>query len=180
MDYQEVKKNLDIDEIDRLNLDTNEAAWDNQARTHNPQAIGSTAITSPNAVSTLPDITSDLPEMTPSLPNAIPTSSEQTNLIREQNSSAAELGQVVPSMPPGYEIQPAANVQPDNHAESQTKHPDPKLFSHHYAMAGDRLSNKTIDALQDREKQLSADGDIASFVDFIDNARDEFQGREVA
>ena len=47
-------------------------------------------------------------------------------------------------------------------------------------MSGERLNTKTIDALQDRERQLSSDGDIASFVDFVDQARTEFQGKENA
>ena len=84
--------------------------------------------------------------------------------------STPELGQITPVMPPGYEA-PISESAPS---------PEPQASSFHFqhAMSGDHLSPQAISALQDEERKLSADGDIASFVDFIDSARDEFHGKE--
>ena len=73
-------------------------------------------------------------------------------------------------MPPGYEA-PTSRLTP-------LSEPQTFSFDFQHAMSGDHLSPQAISALQDEERKLSADGDIASFVDFIDSARDEFQGKE--
>lgn len=165
MDYQEVKKNLSIDEIDRLNLNSSGESWANQPSSHNSQAMGNTAISVPNIPSELP---------------------EQSRPNNEQHSLTPELGQVVPTMPPGYEAEPLSESASETgstepHIDSSTNNqPDAKIFDRQHAMSGERLNTKTIDALQDRERQLSSDGDIASFVDFVDQARTEFQGKENA
>ena len=159
MDYQEVKKNPDISETGRPKPEVDEALFDHQPARRNPQAMGNTAISSPDASrETLkPDILSEQPNSTP------------------------ELGQIVPLMPPGYETEPAAGDQDEASTNASVgQKPNTGNFSRRHAMSGERLNTKTVDALQNRERQLAADGDIAAFVDFVDQAKAEFQGKEAA
>ena len=159
MDYQEVKKNPDTSEADRPKSEFDEALFDHQSVRRNPQAIGSTAIASPDA-------------------------SRETlkpGILSEQPNSTPELGQIVPLMPPGYEAEPAVGDRNETSFNTSVgQKPNTGSFSRRHAMSGERLSTKTVDALQGRERQLAADGDIASFVDFIDQAKAEFHGKEAA
>ena len=153
-------------ELDQFNLDTTSEDWgnnpsassQNHTEEHNQRALGNTAITAPE---------------TNPIPEAIPKFTlESTPTPTPTIPVAPELGQVTPAMPPGYEAPTSPDVTP----------PTPQAFSFqpHHAMSGDHLSPAAVSALQDRERELSADGDIASFVDFVNTARDQIQGKEVA
>ena len=101
-------------------------------------------------------------------PETLPDSANPTPETSKQ--STPELGQITPVMPPSYEVS----------APEPIPHPESKAFSFRpqHAMSGDHLSSQAINTLQDRERELLTDGDIASFADFIDATRDEFQGKE--
>ena len=95
--------------------------------------------------------------------------------ITPEQPTTPELGQITPSMPPGY-----PESTPDT-TDSVPAHSSPKAISFHRqdVMHGDNLGNKTIDALKDDERELDATGDAATFFDKIVAAREEFQGKEI-
>lgn len=156
-------------ELDNLSVNTTSEDWNTSAPERDQRNLGSTAITEASQSSEIP------------LPSEFTPVSESTRPASEQSRSP-ELGQITPVMPPGY-TEPEPSAGPDLAQESVLSgSPESAHFSFapHHAMAGDHLSPGAVSALQDRERQLSADGDIAAFVDFYDAASSEFQGKEAA
>lgn len=112
-------------------------------------------------------------------PEPIKTSGEKENareFIPNPNSSpesahfpsAPQLGEIESTMPPGY-----TDVKGQGLDE---KPATPILFNQETMMDGDKLSKQAIEILQREEKELTDTGDIATFVDKIDNYREQFQG----
>lgn len=153
-------------ELDQFNLDTSSEDWSGASNTpntpstseHNQRALGSTAIATPEADPNSAPQSESTPEVNPRFNPAMPPT--------------PELGQVASAMPPDYEA-PTPTDSPSSVSPAFS-------FQPHHAMAGDHLSPAAVSALQDRERKLSADGDIASFVDFISAAREQIQGKESA
>ena len=156
-------------ELDNLSVNTSSEDWSTPTPERDQRNLGSTAITEASQSSETP------------LSSEFAPFSESIRPAGEQSRNP-ELGQITPVMPPGYtEPEPAAG--PDlaqGPASSGSLEPTHFSFAPHHAMAGDHLSPGAVSALQDRERQLSADGDIAAFVDFYDAASAEFQGKEAA
>lgn len=113
-------------------------------------------------------------------PEPIKTSGEKENareFIPNPNSgpesahfpSAPQLGEIESTMPPGYTDIKGQGLD--------GKPATPILFNQETMMDGDKLSKQAIEILQREEKELTDTGDIATFVDKIDNYREQFQGR---
>lgn len=165
---QQEQRNQVFD-LDQYNLDTNE--W-NAAPTMQPQqdprTLGNRAIFTPEAA----------PTTTPPETAPIPATPNATPAITAPETTTPELGQITPVMPPGYAEPDPQTVKTISAAEATPDTPPPATFTRTHAMSGDRLSTKAIDTLQNRERELAATGDIAAFVDYIDAARAEFQGKQ--
>ena len=156
-------------ELDNLSVNTTSEDWNTSAPERDRRNLGSTAITKAPQSSEIP------------LPSEFTPVSESTRPASEQSSNP-ELGQITPVMPPGY-TEPEPSAGPDLTQDSvPSSGPESAHFSFapHHAMAGEHLHPKAVSVLQDRERQLSADGDIAAFVDLYDAASAEFQGKEAA
>lgn len=112
MDYQEDKEKLDINDIDHLNLDTNEMSWDS-ATERNPRSMGSKA----NSAIGQPTTNMEMPSHS--------RSQEETT----------KLGQIIDlEMPPG--TPPEASANPIGNAATETpKDTSPGFNSNVFAHA---------------------------------------------
>lgn len=162
-------------ELDRLNLDTTSEDWDNDSSKEanetrsssferDQRAIGNTAITSPEPNhDALQDVDPGIISQSTSISETAP------------QSDTSELGQIIPmTMPENY----STPTQEGNNSSSNPHVAKAGSFEYAQAMQGDRLKDEKVAELQDREKQVTTDNDIASFVDFVESTRDQFQGKE--
>ncbi len=113
------------------------------------------------------------------LGNKAISASESARSISETNTS--NLGQIIPTMPPGY-TEPEATGLTESTKTKDTK----STSSHHisfkrnHVMSGENLSQKAVNFLQDRGKKMNDDNDAAAYLDDIDSIKAEFQGQEAA
>ena len=196
MDNQEVKQNPNTDEIDHLNLDLNEMSWDGAGQ--NTRAMGGKVMTEASTEAESGALEPEFPavrgeansdkligresegydlggahgEMSPGVEN-VPGVASMEQREPERNP---ELGQVIPMMPPGYD---EANLKGKTGTDID-KSTEKVSFVRDKAMTGDRLGEKQVDRLQDRERELFSSGDVATFVDDIYDYAEEFQGRRAA
>lgn len=162
-------------ELDQFNLDTTSEDWTNgspeisseiQASIpeRDQRALGNAAVTAADPNTNL---------------NVAPDTTPQPDFTSETSpqSSTPELGQIIPmTMPEGH------SGPPISASEETSESPSAKTVSFRYvqAMKGDRLKNETIEEIQNKERKLFDDGDIAAFTDFYNAISDEFQSKEAA
>ena len=77
------------------------------------------------------------------------------------------LGQIAPTMPPGYSEPKPTDASSPNALSNFS-------FRRNSAMTGDRLSDEALSVIQNQERALSDNGDVAEFFNFVSEAREEF------
>lgn len=186
MDYQEDKKNLGIDDIDRLSLNANgipSHTPDRDMRTMGNKAVSTAnspvnpadqnVATAPNTapISSPSETIAPEPPTTTELPMPDPNRSpaQQANY----GKPTPELGQVVSlEMPPGVSPEQTSNHPEPQSSSSATNEPQgaPSTpTSHPSIKTTNRLNEHGVKNIDDAISKLGQDGNIA---DFYDLARD--------
>lgn len=183
MDYQEDKKSLGVDDIDRLSLDTNEIPL--HAPSHDMREVGNKAVSSTDSPATpaeqnIPGDINPAPATPQTIDMPMPTAAPEVHLgySRDplQANNSPELGRVVNlEMPPGTSPEQASDdqiTQPSAPVSSEKDAPQASA-GRHAIRTTDRLNEGGIKNIDDAINKLNQDGNISDFYDLARNMMEE-------